>query len=280
MEQGASNLAHFKGFVKNAKGFGGKVFDQIKGYGKQLDNFALDKVISVADNLAGKLRQADNVLDEARQGFSLNRAYQLVDGVVPPSSNGKLANIADNLSAFSKNLDGSVDEVVEAESKASKGVADDIAKGLEKSGKQGTVYPSTYDERINQTPINNGSWTGNRGESKFIFGSDEVNDVLKHYDIDGIEYKDGIPDFSPVSEGEICYPDMSIDRNKNFKVADELLAKQLEVPRKDITKLRKQGKFAWHELNDMKTMQLVPSIVNSKFGHLGGVAEIKKLLGI
>ncbi|RKW06826.1 HNH endonuclease [Streptococcus sanguinis] len=47
-----------------------------------------------------------------------------------------------------------------------------------------------------------------------------------------------------------------------------------------MTKLRKQGKFTWHELNDMKTMQLIPSILNSKFGHLGGVAEVKKLLGL
>ncbi len=27
-------------------------------------------------------------------------------------------------------------------------------------------------------------------------------------------------------------------------------------------------------------MQLIPSILNSKFGHLGGVAEVKKLLGL
>ena len=278
LEQGAKNLDNFKGVLRNAKSFGDTVLSKVKTYGQQLDNLRPSKVLSKsAESLSNGLRHADNVLSEAAQNFRLNMGLepQLVGGIMP-SGGGKLSHLADNLSAFAKNLDGSVDEVVEA----GQDVVDDIAQGLEKSGKQGTVYPSTYDERINQTPINNGSWTGNRGESKFISESDEVNDVLKHYDIDGIEYKDGIPDFSPVSEGEICYPDMSIDRNKNFKVADELLAKQLEVPRKEITKLRKQGKFTWHELNDMKTMQLVPSIVNSKFGHLGGVAEIKKLLGI
>ena len=278
LEQGAKNLDNFKGVLKNIKSFGDNILSQVKTYGQQLDNLRPSKVLSrSAESLSNGLRNADNVVNEAAQNFRLNIGLepQLVSGTLP-SGGGKLSHLADNLSAFAKNLDGSVDEVVEA----GQDVVDDIAQGLEKSGKQGTVYPSTYDERINQTPINNGSWTGNRGESKFISESDEVNDVLKHYDIDGIEYKDGIPDFSPVSEGEICYPDMSIDRNKNFKVADELLAKQLEVPRKEITKLRKQGKFTWHELNDMKTMQLVPSIVNSKFGHLGGVAEIKKLLGI
>ena len=157
---------------------------------------------------------------------------------------------------------------------------DDVAKGVEEAGEKNATYPSTYDERINQTPVNNGSWTGDRGESKFISELDEVNDVLKKYDIDGIEYKDGIPDFSPVSEGEIIHPDMSIDRNKNFRVADELLAEQLGVSRKEITKLRKQGKFTWHEFNDIKTMRLISDIINSKFGHLGRVAEVKKLLGL
>ncbi|MEO2211613.1 HNH endonuclease [Paenibacillus amylolyticus] len=33
--------------------------------------------------------------------------------------------------------------------------------------------------------------------------------------------------------------------------------------------------YTWHELNDGKTIQLVPSSVNSKFGHLGGVSEVK-----
>ncbi|WP_314851870.1 HNH endonuclease [uncultured Granulicatella sp.] len=32
------------------------------------------------------------------------------------------------------------------------------------------------------------------------------------------------------------------------------------------------------ELNDMETMQLVPSVVNSKFEHLGGIAEVKKTI--
>ena len=282
LEQGARNLDSFKGVLKNAKGLGDNVLSQIKTYGKQLDNLRPSKILSnSAESLSDGLRHADNVLSEAAQNFRLNIGLepQLADGVLS-SGGGKLSHLADNLSAFAKNLDGSVDEVVEAGSKARKDMSDDVARGLEEARKKGTSYPSTYDERINQTPVNNGSWTGDRGESKFISELDEVNDVLKQYDIDGIEYKDGIPDFSPVSEGEISHPDMGIDRNKNFKVADELLAKQLDVPRKEITKLRKQGKLTWHELNDMETMQLVPSVVNSKFGHLGGVAEVKKLLGL
>ncbi|MCY8513128.1 HNH endonuclease [Bacillus atrophaeus] len=69
---------------------------------------------------------------------------------------------------------------------------------------------------------------------------------------------------------------MSTDRNRNFKKADELLAEEWGVTTKEVKKFRKQNKLTWHELNDMRSMELVPSIINSKFGHLGGVSEVGK----
>ncbi len=42
----------------------------------------------------------------------------------------------------------------------------------------------------------------------------------------------------------------------------------------DVNKYRTNNKLTWHELNDTQTMQLVPTEVNAKFGHLGGVGEI------
>ena len=71
---------------------------------------------------------------------------------------------------------------------------------------------------------------------------------------------------------------MGIDRNANYRQADELLVRELEKTRREIVKFRKENKLTLHELNDMTSMQLVPSIINSKFGHLGGVSEVKKLL--
>ncbi|AIC93167.1 HNH endonuclease [Shouchella lehensis] len=92
-----------------------------------------------------------------------------------------------------------------------------------------------------------------------------------------MDYENAIPDFSPVSKGEIRINAMSTDRNANFRAADELLAAELGVTRKEIVKMRKLEKLTWHELNDMSTMQLVPTEINSKFGHLGGVAEAKRI---
>lgn len=116
LEQGAKNLDSFKGVLKNAKGLGDYVLSQIKNYGKQLDNLRPSKILSnSADALSDGLRHADTVLSEAAQNFRLNIGLepQLADGVLS-SGGGKLTHLADNLSAFAKNLDGSVDDVVEA----------------------------------------------------------------------------------------------------------------------------------------------------------------------
>ncbi|WP_255776532.1 HNH endonuclease [Streptococcus constellatus] len=116
LEQGAKNLDNFKGVLRNAKSFGDTVLSKVKTYGQQLDNLRPSKVLSKsAESLSNGLRHADNVLSEAAQNFRLNMGLepQLVGGTMP-SGGGKLSHLADNLSAFAKNLDGSVDEVVQA----------------------------------------------------------------------------------------------------------------------------------------------------------------------
>ena len=116
LEQGVKNLDSFKGVLKNAKGLGDNVFSKLKTYGKQLDNLRPSKILSnSADALSDGLRHADTVLSEAAQNFRLNIGLepQLAEGVLS-SGGGKLSHLADNLSAFAKNLDGSVDDVVEA----------------------------------------------------------------------------------------------------------------------------------------------------------------------
>ncbi|WP_202854137.1 polymorphic toxin type 15 domain-containing protein, partial [Streptococcus suis] len=72
-------------------------------------------------NVAGKLRHVDETLSTAAQNFSLNNIGfepQLVSGAIPIPPPGRLSGLADNIQAFAKNLDGSVDEVVEAGAKS------------------------------------------------------------------------------------------------------------------------------------------------------------------
>ncbi|EHI75778.1 hypothetical protein HMPREF9184_01806 [Streptococcus sp. oral taxon 058 str. F0407] len=144
LEQGVKNLDSFKGVLKNAKGLGDNVFSKIKNYGKQLDNLRPSKILSnSADALSDGLRHADNVLSEAAQRFRLNIGVepQLADGVLS-SGGGKLTHLADNLSAFAKNLDGSVDDVVEAVSKAGKGSVDNIIRDGSHFDEVGKLKPN------------------------------------------------------------------------------------------------------------------------------------------
>ncbi|NQK81194.1 hypothetical protein HO482_03585 [Streptococcus suis] len=116
MEQAAKNVDNFKVVLKNVDDFGKKVVTKIDDFGKQLDNLVTNKVSSLADNVAGKLRHADETLSTAAQNFRLNIGLepQLIDGFMPTPPPGKLSGLADNIQAFAKSLDGSVEEVAKA----------------------------------------------------------------------------------------------------------------------------------------------------------------------
>ncbi|MGG0656875.1 HNH endonuclease [Rummeliibacillus pycnus] len=126
----------------------------------------------------------------------------------------------------------------------------------------------------------------------------EIKKILDKAGIDGIEYKNAVPDFSPVSKAQLEIDHMNGGtgsrngnraRRSNFAQANEKLAEQLNkspelakqfvmtpgnIRAGNIEEYRLANNLTWHELNDGKTMQLVPSVINSKFGHLGGVGEI------
>lgn len=150
------------------------------------------------------------------------------------------------------------------------------------------TYQSSYEERIQQTPkegTERGEWDGERGESKFTPTDEHVKEILAKYGLDGINYKDGIPDFSECAEATVEIDDMTENRSKNFHKCDEKCAEQwnkeardgrTDWTARDVEKWRKENGYTWHERNDMKTCDLVPKEVNDYFGHLGGVSECKK----
>ena len=65
-------------------------------------------------------------------------------------------------------------------------------------------------------------------------------------------------------------------RISNFAQAYSQLSKETGMSVKELKSISKDFNLTWHECNDMKTMQLIPTIINAKFGHLGGVGEINK----
>ena len=150
-------------------------------------------------------------------------------------------------------------------------------------------FNSTLKERIDHTPTGDedekgelvGKWEGERGESKYICYDSEVKKILDQHGLTGIEYKEGIPDFSEVAKATVEIESMTDNRYNNFKQADELTAKKWNngLSARDVKTWREDNPYSWHERNDLKTCDLIPTIINDKFRHLGGVSEAKKVSG-
>lgn len=156
-------------------------------------------------------------------------------------------------------------------------------------------YPSSYKERIGQTPRDDGErgeWQGERGESMFIPNDNEVQEVLEKDGVEGIVYKNAIPDFFPCSKSTVEIDYMSDNRNgppvegSNFQQCDQKCATQWneqcrggknDWTARDVANWRRENGYSWHERNDMKTCDLIPTKVNAYFGHLGGVGEYIRL---
>ncbi|SFR78454.1 HNH endonuclease signature motif containing protein [Anaeromicropila populeti] len=138
---------------------------------------------------------------------------------------------------------------------------------------------STLDQRLRYVPRADsvhGKWKGKRGFSRFISKDKRVIDHLKKRKRDGVDYNNGMPDFTPFAKETVVIKDMTDNRNHNFAQADEIVAERWGKTKSVVAKWRRDNKYTWHELNDMKTMQLVPSIINNPiFTHLGGVGEFK-----
>ena len=156
-------------------------------------------------------------------------------------------------------------------------------------------YSSTYKERVDRTPKNDGErgdWQGDRGESLFVPNDPDINSILHKHGIMGIKYQDGTPDFSPCSECTVEIRNMTDNRSgppvegSNFQQCDQKCAEQWNAQcrdercdwtARDIANWRRENAYSWHERNDMSTCDLIPTKINSYFGHLGGVGEYLRL---
>lgn len=155
---------------------------------------------------------------------------------------------------------------------------------------EGGFY-STRDERILHTPPESirGSWSGERGNSIYRLNElgpkeAKANSILKSKGLDGISYKDGVPDFSKVADATVQIPYMTTHRPTNFEMADRALAAKWNIEAKngkdnwtasDVRDYRRgaEDRLIWHECSDGQRMDLVPDSVHSSFRHPGGIME-------
>ncbi len=158
-------------------------------------------------------------------------------------------------------------------------------------------FYTDYSDRIKLAPADSqfGKWDGEKGESKFIpSGETEkgriAQEKLAEYGLDGIIYKNGIPDFSKCSEATVQIEQMTENRPSNFSQADIKLSEQWNLEERlgrsdwkqeDVDKYRQDNRLIWHECSDTKTMNLISGDIhpdgkgNGIFTHSGGVAECR-----
>lgn len=137
----------------------------------------------------------------------------------------------------------------------------------------------------------NGHWEGERGDSKWCPDPESTplknnpenktwGDIMKEFDINGIDFNEGEPDFSEVSKGEITLDEPESDRGIVFNEADTKLAQEKNCEPWEVAKWRKDNGYTWHEKQDCITVQKVPSIVHGNVTHIGGHAIITRTLNI
>lgn len=132
-------------------------------------------------------------------------------------------------------------------------------------------------DEVKGCPIegNGGHWEGERGNSKWFPNRDEIpknpltnpdgltwGQILDKYGIDGIEFKNGEPDFSPVAKGTVeidHFTDNRYGKGGNFDQACERLAEQRGCTKEEVKAWMKENKYTWHERSDCKTMDKVPT---------------------
>lgn len=165
--------------------------------------------------------------------------------------------------------------------------------GQEKPTETGTATEVNCDGQSTKKgskhlPKSNGKWEGGIGNSKWIPDDDKIagkanpnkkswKQIKKEFNIDGIVFVDGEPDFSVVSRAKAHIDDFSESRYKNFKQADEYIAKKRNCTPQEVKQWRKNNKYTWHEREDCKTMDKVPSIVHNNIPHSGGISVKKKI---
>ena len=159
--------------------------------------------------------------------------------------------------------------------------------------KKACLIPQSINDEYNADPcykycpVTNGEWLSERGNSRWIPVSDYVpsksnpekkawGQILEEYGISGIMFNEGCPDFSEISRGTVEIKSFTDERYENFKRANIEMAKLHKCTESEVKRWRQENKYTWHECDDMKTLQKVPSIIHSNIPHSGGIHEVKE----
>ncbi|MBQ1849703.1 MAG: HNH endonuclease, partial [Lachnospiraceae bacterium] len=172
------------------------------------------------------------------------------------------------------------------ETRQSRAQRAEVKNEEKKTPEQG--YLSTYEDRISHTPRDDGekgNWTGARGESIYKPKDIDAKKELHAHGLQGIEYQNGVPDFTPCAKETVSITDMTSNRFKNFEQCDRICAERwnerhmegkTDWDARKVADYRREHSLTWHERNDRTHCDLVPTNIHEECRHLGGVSECKK----
>jgi len=154
------------------------------------------------------------------------------------------------------------------------------------SGSVSSANSGFSNNAVRNTPVNNGSWSGERGNSIWRPTNEAVLADLQFYGngADGIEYRDGYADFTPVQVYECKLPIQLYYRNDEYQFVDCTLELREHLREHhdlisyfDDEQLSAIGRgqdripgYTWHHDVQTGRMQLIPTSIHSTCPHEGG----------
>ena len=120
-------------------------------------------------------------------------------------------------------------------------------------------------------PTNNGQWSGTPGNSFWKSNIPEVNQMTGNR---AIGFNQGYIDLSPFKVTDYTFVNLN-GTSADFALADEQLAIDLQMNSTNAARVwRSQNQLTWHHVQDGRTLELVPTVLND-IPHVGGASIIR-----
>lgn len=189
--------------------------------------------------------------------------------------------ISDLLTLFDS--EATVDEKIVAMGlmtpKGKLGKALDKLNGLKKSGdaKKGSSGSVDGDKGAGnprtRLPRTNGKWEGEPGNGKWYSDKPEVKKVTNG---EGVEFKEGRPNFTPWSEGNLAFEKGKLSgTSDDFSLVYEQIQEQYNLPSKNAAKkLLKQAGVTPHHKSDT-VIELIPTDLHKNVPHIGSASDLR-----
>ncbi|RIJ66377.1 T7SS effector LXG polymorphic toxin, partial [Rummeliibacillus sp. POC4] len=122
-------------------------------------------------------------------------------------------------------------------------------------------------------PRRNGQWEGKPGNGKWYSDKPQVKKITNG---EGVEFKEGRPNFTPWSDGDLVFEKGKLTgTSDDFSLVYEHIQKQYNLPSKNAAKkLLKQAGVTPHHKSDT-VIELIPTDLHRNVPHIGSASDLR-----